>query len=117
MWDSVAGNRNDCRFNRQAFEMMGFLNRVYQEWCYLYGSHISNRTWTLKEVGEFWDGVADYDDINEQTYSYFRRFTDGYKLCNIKNDSYILDICARTGNGTKFFHKKGKVKKAICADV
>lgn len=97
--------------------MIMFLRRVYQELRYIGRSHITNRNWTLEEVGKFWDSVADYDDINEQTYSYFRRFVDGYKLCSIPDKSYILDICARTGNGTKYFYTKGKVKKAICADV
>ena len=97
--------------------MKKFTTRFKEEINYIVDSHIKNRDWTLQEVGQFWDSVADYDDINEQTYSYFRRFVDGYALCGIPDNSYILDICARTGNGTKYFYERGKVKKAVCADV
>lgn len=68
-------------------------------------------------MGRFWDGVSDYDDVNRKVYSYFRRFTDGYRLCSIAEQSYILDICSRTGNGTHFFSQRGKVRAAVCADV
>jgi len=97
--------------------MKKFKDRFCEEFNYVLGSHITNRNWSLTEVGQFWDSVADYDDINEQTYSYFRRFVDGHNLCNIPDDCYILDICARTGNGTKYFYDQGKVRKAVCADV
>jgi len=68
-------------------------------------------------VGRFWDSVADYDNVNQEAYSYFRRFTDGYRLCSIADHSYILDICSRTGNGSLFFFQRGKVRAAVCADV
>ena len=97
--------------------MKQFVKRVIEEYNYIIGSHITNRNWSLTEVGQFWDSVANYDDINEQTYAYLRRFVDGYNLCSIPDDCYILDICARTGNGTKYFHDQGKVRKAVCADV
>lgn len=73
--------------------------------------------WTLEKAGRFWDSVADYDEVNQETHSYFRRFTDGYRLCSIADQSYILDICSRTGNGTLFFFQRGKVRAAVCADV
>ena len=57
--------------------MKKFTTRFKEEINYIVDSHIKNRDWTLQEVGQFWDSVADYDDINEQTYSYFRRFVDG----------------------------------------
>lgn len=97
--------------------MKGFVDRVCQECKYIFDSHVRNRNWSLVEVGRFWDSVADYDDINAQTYSYFRRFLDGYKLCDIPDGSYVLDICARTGNGAKYFYEQGKVEKVVCADV
>ena len=96
---------------------MKFLERFIEEFNYIAGSRITNRKWSLEEVGLFWDSVADYDDINEQTYSYFRRFIDGYRLCNIPDHSYVLDVCARTGNGTSYFYDRGKIRKAVCADV
>ncbi|MDY6861522.1 MAG: methyltransferase domain-containing protein [Thermodesulfobacteriota bacterium] len=92
--------------------MKRFFQRLLKEIEY-----ITTKEWTLNDTGNFWDSIADYDDINEKTYSYSRRFVDGYRLCSIPDNSYILDICARTGNGTKFFYEKGKVRKSVCADV
>jgi coenzyme F420 hydrogenase subunit beta len=79
--------------------------------------HWTRSTWTFEEVAAHWDSVKDYDDINEETYSYFRRFVDGLRLSNIPDNSHILDICARTGNGTLYFYQHGKVRSAVCADV
>ena len=79
--------------------------------------YITRSKWTLEAVGRHWDETTDYDDINEKTYSYFRRFIDGYNLCAIPDKSYLLDVCSRTGNGSVYFHKKGKIKKVVCADV
>lgn len=71
---------------------------------------------TIDDVAKHWDETEDYDEINKETYSYWRRFKDGYRLSNIRNGSYILDVCCRTGNGTLFFSKKNKIK-AVCLDV
>jgi len=92
--------------------LKGALKRLKQEYLYF-----KKKNWTLREVGQFWDSVANYEDINERTYSYFRRFVDGYKLSNIKDQCYLLDICSRTGNGVRYFFERGKVKFAVCADV
>lgn len=73
--------------------------------------------WSFADVGAHWDTTEDYDDINEETYSYFRRFVDGLRLSNLPHQLHILDICARTGNGTLYFHEHGKVGSAVCADV
>lgn len=73
--------------------------------------------WTLDAVGEHWDRTEDYDDINAETYSYFRRFVDGLRLSNLPENGHVLDICARTGNGTLYFHQHGRVGSAVCADV
>jgi 2-polyprenyl-3-methyl-5-hydroxy-6-metoxy-1,4-benzoquinol methylase len=98
-------------------EKSGFVKRLKDEAHFIYSSFVSNREWPLAETGQFWDSVADYDDINGQAYSYFRRFTDGYDMCSIPPNSKILDICARTGNGTRYFYDRGLVKHAVCADV
>lgn len=89
----------------------GIFNRIKKEYKYL-----KVREWSFRDVGDYWDSVVDYDNINKETYSYYRRFIDGYKYCNIPNNSYILDLCSRTGNGTLFFWTKGNIKKATCAD-
>lgn len=80
-------------------------------------NHWIRRTWTFADVGAHWDATEDYDDINEETYSYFRRFVDGLRLSDIPADSLVLDFCARTGNGTVYFHQHGKIRAVICADV
>ena len=72
--------------------------------------------WTLSDVAKHWDEALDYDDINERTYSYSRRFIDGYRLFDVKDGSYILDICCRTGNGTLFFGSRKKKSKFMCID-
>lgn len=90
----------------------GMWNRVVEEFHY-----VTSEDWTLDAVGCHWDAVTYYDDINANTYAYFRRFTDGLKYCTIPDQSYVLDLCCRTGNGTGFFWRNNKVKKAVCADV
>jgi ubiquinone/menaquinone biosynthesis C-methylase UbiE len=92
--------------------MLNLLKRIRQEYKY-----ILKKTWSLTEVGNHWNETIDYDDLNSKTDSYFRRFTDAYKLYSIPNNSYVLDICCRTGNGTLFFFKQGKIRESVCADV
>ncbi len=79
--------------------------------------YIAGLDWTFSAVGKHWDETTDYDDINERTYSYFRRFVDAAKLFDLPNGRYTLDICSRTGNGSLYFWQKGKISKVVCADV
>ena len=79
--------------------------------------HITSTNWTFSDVGKHWDETTDYDDINEKTYTYFKRFTDADSLFDLPEKKYTLDICSRTGNGSLFFWKKGKISKVVCADV
>jgi len=74
------------------------------------------RNWTLKDVGAHWDATEDYDDINKTTYSYYRRFVDGYRLLPIRKGK-TLDICCRTGNGTGYFAKRMLEGKFVGMDV
>ncbi len=77
-------------------------------------------TWTLKEVGDFWDSVSDYEEVSLGTFSYFRRFIDGYRLASkykLKKGAKVLDICSRTGIGTSFFNKRHSGMKFVCMDV
>ena len=64
------------------------------------------KNWTLKDVAKHWDETLDYDEINSKTDSYFRRFTDSAPLFELPNNSNVLDIDCRTGNGSAFFAKK-----------
>ncbi len=89
-----------------------FLRRVREEI-----GHWQRKYWTFEDVGDHWDATEDYDEINEGTYSYFRRFIDGLRLSNLEAESHVLDFCARTGNGTAYFYENGKVGSAVCADV
>ena len=90
----------------------GFHQRLWKEIKYIIGID-----WTLKTVGDHWDATTDYDDINERTYSYFRRFVDAAELFNLPDQKYTLDICSRTGNGSLYFWQKGKISRTVCADV
>jgi len=89
-----------------------FFQRIKNEIKY-----ITSPTWRFTDVGQHWDETTDYDDINERTYTYFRRFVDADALFDLPQKKYTLDICSRTGNGTLYFWKKGKISSAICADV
>ncbi|MGQ9844220.1 MAG: class I SAM-dependent methyltransferase [Spirochaetota bacterium] len=96
------------------FTVKGFWRRVCDEYNYY-----TKRPWTLQQVGEFWDTVEDYDEINEQLYTYFRRFTNSYDLAekHLKKDKYtMLDIQARSGKGSLFWYEKGKIKNSVCVD-
>jgi SAM-dependent methyltransferase len=89
-----------------------FIGRIKEEI-----GHWRRRDWAFEDVGRHWDATEDYDDINEGTYSYFRRFIDGLRLSDLASGSHVLDFCARTGNGTAYFFENDKVGSAVCADV
>jgi ubiquinone/menaquinone biosynthesis C-methylase UbiE len=69
-------------------------------------------------VGEFWSSVTDYDDINKDTYSYYRRFTNSLEMAQdlIGRDNLTLDIQARTGQGSAAWAERGLVRKAHVVD-
>lgn len=89
-----------------------FFQRIKNELKY-----ITSPGWTFEAVGRHWDETTDYDDINEKTYTYFRRFTDAHKLFDLPENKYTLDICSRTGNGSLYFWKNKKISRVVCADV
>ena len=97
----------------QGLTLRGSLARTASEWRYL-----SQSRWSLEDVGRFWDSVTDYDDINEATYSYFRRFTNSYQLAEdlVGRDNVAVDIQARTGYGTLFWAERGHVREAHLVD-
>lgn len=93
--------------------MTNLLERIKRELVYW-----SQPSWPFSEIEAHYDELAaDYDEINEGADSYFRRFTDTMKLADVPDGAYVLDVCARTGNGIAYFHEQGKVGKAVCADV
>ena len=79
--------------------------------------HWLRSEWSLTEVGAHWDATEDYDEINERTYTYFRRFSDAFRFSDLPDRAVTLDFCARTGNGSKFFFEQGKIGSLVCADV
>lgn len=96
------------------FTLKGAWQRFVQEMKY---SNPAN--WSLADVGRFWDSVEDYDDINEEIYPYFRRFTNSFELAArylSRTDYSLLDLQARSGKGSLFWHEKGKIKHATCVD-
>ncbi len=94
--------------------MRELLERAKTEYGYW-----SSRKWTLEDVGQFWDTVTEYDEINEKIYPYFKRFTNSYALVIPflpRNDYRMLDIQARSGKGSLFWHQHQKLKTATCVD-
>ncbi len=91
-----------------------FITRIRDEYRYF-----REDRWTLKDVGDFWDTVVGYDDINSKIYPYFRRFTNSYKLAKYylpRNDYQMLDIQTRSGNGSLFWHQQNKISHSTCVD-
>lgn len=99
--------------DQHGFTLRGSLSRAVQEIRY-----VTKPSWSLKEVGRFWSSVTDYDDINEDAYSYSRRFTSSFQLAKdlIGRGNLVLDIQTRTGNGTVFWAARGFVRKAHLVD-
>lgn len=96
------------------FTLNGAWQRFKQEYFYY-----TKKPWSLKEVGDFWDTVEDYDDVNVELYPYFKRFTNSYKTAIPylpRNDYTMLDIQARSGKGSLFWFQQGKIKHTTCVD-
>ena len=96
---------------------MTFIRRIIDEYVYY-----TRRPWSLNDVGEFWDSVETYDDINKELYPYYQRFINSFTLLNnsidINNTQFnnILDIQTRTGKGTEFWLKIFKNSIFTCVD-
>ncbi len=114
--DRLESTREDRRYPDHGpahrFNLRGGWKRLVQEI-----RQVTRPDWSLEEVGRHWDETTHYDDINAEAYSYYRRFTDAYALCDIPHPLHVMDICCRTGNGTAYFARKGKIRKATCVDV
>ena len=85
--------------------MRNFLIRFKNEINYF-----RNKEWTLTEMGDFWDNLDEYDDINATIYPYKQRFKNSKELffnSNLDNfkPNNCLDIQTRTGNGSIFWKK------------
>lgn len=72
----------------------------------------SKRYWTLQDVGKHWDDTEEYDALNLKTYSYSRRFSDGYRLAApyLREGSRVLDISCRTGMGSAYFGSRKRLQ-------
>jgi len=113
----LAAGRCRCARDKRQEKSQPAMNTKIQHRIAAELGHWMRTDWTFADVGAHWDAVEDYDAINEETYSYFRRFVDGLRLSNLPDGQHVLDLCARTGNGTLYFHQHGKVSSAVCADV
>ena len=93
--------------------LSGTMRRFILEYRYF-----TCKNWTLPEVGRFWDSVIDYDEINEATYSYYRRFTNSWDLARdfVGSSMTMLDIQSRSGKGTEFWYEKGVIAKSYVVD-
>ena len=98
---------------QHGLSLRGSLSRAAQEWRY-----ITQGPWSLHDVGQFWSSVTDYDDVNEGTYSYYRRFTNSLELAGdlIGRDNLTLDIQTRTGYGSAAWAERGFVRKVHLVD-
>jgi ubiquinone/menaquinone biosynthesis C-methylase UbiE len=99
--------------HQHGFTLKGSLSRAIQEVRY-----VTQPRWSLEDVGRFWSSVTDYNDINEDTYSYFRRFTDSFELAKdlLGPDNLALDVQTRTGNGSVFWAERGFLRKVHLVD-
>ena len=91
-----------------------WVQRIKDEYHYY-----TQKSWTLEDVGDFWDTVIGYDDINKGIYPYYRRFTNSYELAKgyLNRHAYrMLDIQSRSGHGTLFWNEKKKIKHSTCVD-
>jgi SAM-dependent methyltransferase len=95
------------------FRLEGAVRRAMQE-----ARYVARQSWSLEDVGRFWDSVTDYDDINQDTYSYYRRFTNSLSLAGkiLPRNCVSVECQARTGNGSRFWAERGYVRLAHVVD-
>ena len=89
--------------------MRGALKRAVEEY-----KNLTLRDWTLDDYGHYFDGIADYEQVSNDTYSYRRRFNDSFEMREVRQYTNFLDIDCRTGNGTVYYSERGSVKNAYC---
>ena len=82
-----------------------FIQRLKNEIKYF-----KNKHWTLKEMGDFWNDLKEYDEINSKIYPYKKRFSNSKELFEeLKLNDFApkkcLDLQTRTGNGSIFWSK------------
>jgi len=73
--------------------------------------YCKTKEWSYEDVGRFWDTVEEYDKFNEIS-AHNKRFSGTQDMIIIPENSKILDIDCRTGDGAVFF--KDKIKRIIC---
>ena len=96
--------------------MSNFYKRLKDEILYL-----KNKNWTLAEMGQFWDNLEEYDDINSKIYPYQMRFLNSKKMIDDVDiedfkPNNCLDIQTRTGNGSIFWNKNFPEAEYFIAD-
>lgn len=81
-------------------------------------AHWRRKHWSFEQIAAHYDSLdEDYDDINKDVDSHFRRFTDGLRFSNVPDRARVLDAFSRTGLGIHYFWESGKVQSAACVDV
>ncbi|MFA6428774.1 MAG: methyltransferase domain-containing protein [Candidatus Buchananbacteria bacterium] len=67
-------------------------------------NYIFKNSFTIEEVKNFWDNVADqYDQINKKIGpAHNQRFTESLKFLDLKDGDKILNIWSRTGNALPY---------------
>lgn len=92
--------------------VLGNAARLLRKFSVKHSMRWSKQYWTLSAIGGHWDQTDEYDAFNIKTYSYTRRFTDGYRIAapHITENAKVLDISCRTGKGALYFG----TRKNIC---
>lgn len=69
-----------------------------------------NNNFTMQEVENFWDSVADiYEKCNSDISGvHCQRFTESLKFLELKRNSKILNIWSRTGMAIPFLRTREK---------
>lgn len=67
---------------------------------------------TLEEVRNFWDKVAEiYDETNKKIGpAHFQRFTEALKLLSLRDNDKVLNIWSRTGNALPYLKQIGQIE-------
>lgn len=72
---------------------------------------MKDNNFSIEDVRNFWDGVADiYDSANQKIGSaHFQRFSEALKCLNLKDGDKVLNIWSRTGNAIPYLKKAGAI--------
>lgn len=76
------------------------------------GGETKDVSFTIEDSAAHWDKMVleGYEEINVRTDSYSRRFEDGFRMSEIQDGAFVLDLGCGTGNGTLYWHERRQVE-------